>query len=121
MFINFTNHPSALWDDNQRSCAQVYGEIVDIPFPSVRADLGEADISEICEAQCEKIIEMNPKAVLCQGEFTLCYAVISRLLAQGITVLAACSERVSEELPDENGERVKHSVFRFCRFRRYGG
>lgn len=35
MFINFTNHSSEKWSGEQRMAAERYGEIVDIPFPSV--------------------------------------------------------------------------------------
>lgn len=35
MFVNFTNHPSGSWGAAQRRAAQVYGEILDLPFPDV--------------------------------------------------------------------------------------
>ena len=36
IFVNHTNHPSARWSAEQISAAQVYGEILDMPFPAVR-------------------------------------------------------------------------------------
>ena len=33
MFVNFSNHPSSLWSENQRKEAEKYGEIVDLKFP----------------------------------------------------------------------------------------
>ena len=38
MFVNFSNHPSSLWSENQRKEAEKYGEIVDLKFPSVNPD-----------------------------------------------------------------------------------
>ena len=56
--------------------------------------------------------------VLCQGEFTLTYAVVSRLLRFGVEVASAFSERIVNE--ERVGEEVrKISVFRFYGFRKY--
>ena len=66
-----------------------------------------------------RILMQKPAAVLCQGEFTLAFAVTERLKAAGVVVLAASSDRVIETEADENGETRKVSVFRFTRFRRY--
>ena len=62
----------------------------------------------------EAIMKYEPEAVLCQGEFCLAYRVIQELKERGITVLAACSER----LVRDNGNR-KEVTFQFSRFRRY--
>jgi hypothetical protein len=51
---------------------------------------------------------------------TLAFAVASALaLEHGITVLAACSERVSVETAGESGTTVKRIEFSFTRFREY--
>ena len=62
----------------------------------------------------ERIMSYHPKAVLCQGEFTLAYYIISALMRNGIIVLAACSNRNVKE--DENKKIVG---FNFVRFRSY--
>ena len=51
----------------------------------------------------------HPKAVLCQGEFTLAFQLINMLLENEIVVLAACSERIVKE----DGAR-KESYFTFA-------
>ena len=56
--------------------------------------------------------------MLCQGEFIYCYALVDRLLAVGITVLAATSERVVEEFYHD-GVNEKRVNFRFVQFREY--
>jgi len=61
---------------------------------------------------------MNPTAVMCQGEFTLAFAVIAGLKRQGITVLAACSERKVYE-KRINGTTQKTAFFEFRKFREY--
>ncbi len=33
MFINFSNHPHALWSAEQQAAAQRYGTVVDLAFP----------------------------------------------------------------------------------------
>ena len=35
MFINFSNHPSKLWAEDERNAALQYGTIEDLAFPQV--------------------------------------------------------------------------------------
>lgn len=114
-FINFTNHPVDTWDVYQRKAAEAYGEIQEIPFPMVKAAADEKEIISLAEEMTDKIMSLEPVAVLCQGEFTLAYAVITRLKNNGIKVLAACSERMVEI--NEEGKKVVS--FQFERFREY--
>ena len=114
VFVNFTNHPSRMWDERQREAAERYGTITDIPFPGVEASGDEAYIAGLAEEYLDKILRFHPAAVLCQGEFTLAYRVITGLKEKGIPVLAACSTRnVRTE-----GNR-KEAIFVFERFREY--
>lgn len=117
-FINFSNHPWYLWPAEQRTAAETYGEIVDLPFPPVPAEMDEEGISHLADQCVEKIMASVqgtvPAAVMCQGEFTLAFAVTNRLRKLNISVVAACSERIAEEK-----DGVKISVFRFRRFRKY--
>ena len=119
MLVNFTNHPSASWPEEQRRAAEKYGPIVDRPFPMVNAEWPESEIRRIALRESEAICALQPSAVVCQGEFTLAFAVTERLKAKGVTVLAASSDRVIETEADKNGETRKISVFRFTRFRAY--
>lgn len=113
-FVNFTNHPSGKWEPKQRQSALEYGEIVDLLFPEVDAEADEAGIDDMAASYVRKILELQPSAVLCQGEFCLSFQVATRLKAQGITVLAACSKREVKV----NGN-IKEATFKFVRFRRY--
>lgn len=114
IIVNFTNHPSANWDVSQKEAAECYGRIVDISFPNVDPKGDEAYIEMLAMKSVEAIMKYEPEAVLCQGEFCLAYRVIQELKERGITVLAACSER----LVRDNGNR-KEVTFQFSRFRRY--
>ncbi len=114
IFVNFTNHPSTKWERKQRTEALKYGMIQDVPFPAVDSGGDEEYIESLAGRCVEQIEQLDPKAVLCQGEFCLSYQVIKRLKEKGIPVLAACSERVV----NDTGEK-KEVVFTFRRFRRY--
>lgn len=120
MFINFTNHRSDLWSREQRKAAEMYGEMIDIPFPSVDPTFDSDKIGELADEYAVMICGYKPGAVLVQGEMTLSYAVISKLLGLGINVLCATTERVVSTHIGQNGETVKVSEFRFVRFRSYG-
>ena len=119
-FINFSNHPSKLWLDQQREAAQSYGEIIDLSFPAIQADASEEEVLMLAGSYCDKILSMDPAAVMCQGEFTLSYAVIQQLLKKGVCCVAACSDRVTTE-KQEDGKTVKQAAFVFVRFREYRG
>jgi len=118
MFINFTNHPVKNWSDTQIAAAKWYGDIIDVSFPAVDPH-STCELVQAVACRCvEDIMKHTPNAVLCQGEFTLTFAVVNLLKAQGITVLAACSERVAAESMS-NGVTTKSSKYRFVSFREF--
>ena len=112
MFINFSNHPSKLWAEDERNAALQYGTI------EVPADMSSEGVCKLAEEYAEKILAKKPDCVMCQGEFCLSWHVIARLKEAGVRVAAACSERIVEEVYGENGTE-KRSVFRFVQFREY--
>lgn len=114
VFVNFSNHRTKNWDENQISAAEKYGRIVDVDFPMVNPESTEQEIRELGQRCCDQILSYRPNAVMCQGEFTLAYYVVQHLKESGIPVLAACSERCVEE---DGG--MKASIFKFVRFREY--
>lgn len=114
IFINFTNHPSDKWGKEQMDGASAYGKVIDIPFPAVDPGATREEIIELASGYIDEIMKHHPIAVLCQGEFTLCYSVISGLKAHGVVVLAACSRRLVVET--EEGKIVR---FVFEGFREY--
>ena len=119
IFINHTNHPAAHWNEEQILEARVYGEILDIPFPAISAEATAKEVRELAGANAEKILELKPAAVLCQGEFNYTFAMVERLKSLGVKVLAATSERmtVGEILSDGSTRQI--STFRFVQFREY--
>ena len=119
MFINFTNHPSSGWSEEQLKAAEVYGDIIDIDFPAVQADADSISISSLADRYCRLISAASPSAVLVQGEMSLAFAVVSRLKAAGIAALCACSKRDCVTSIADDGSVVRSSIFRFVRFRDY--
>ena len=113
-FVNLTNHPSHLWDAKQLEAAKLYGEVIDVPFPQVDVRCEKDEIKKMAEYLVEKIVDHNPSAVLCQGEFSLTYQLVTRLKAKNILVLTACSERKAVQDGDK-----KIVIFQFEKFREY--
>ena len=93
MFVNFTNHPSGSWSAAQRRAAQVYGEILDLPFPDVPPTLSAAEVAALADEWAARILALRPACVLCQGEMTLTTRVVRLLQSRGVPVVAACSAR----------------------------
>ena len=119
MLINCSNHVSKNWSEKQLNAASEWGEIVDYSFPHVSATADEEYINKLANDIVKNIRTMQPSAVMCQGEFTLSYAIITKLLKCGIKVIAACSERKTEEVVLADGNTEKKSFFEFVRFREY--
>ncbi len=125
MLINYSNHPSARWTAEQIQAAQAaYGDIYDIPFPAVPVELGSGEVLQEAMTETERILKVlstredDHNAVMCQGEFTLTFAVTALLQKAGVRVVCAVSDRVTRETV-ENGVPVKVSEFRFAGFRVY--
>ena len=93
VFINCSNHPSAIWSKEQKQAAEAYGQIRDIDFPEVDPGWTEQEIQREADRICGEIFQYNVAAVMCQGEFTLTYAIVRKLKERKIPALAACSSR----------------------------
>ncbi len=118
-FVNCSNHPSSGWPHRQIIEASRYGKIVDVPFPNVDWKMDDREIEELADQVTEKILKQNPNAVMCMGEFVLCFRIVQKLKEHGIRVLATCSERKSVEHIGEDGVVKKESIFQFNGFREY--
>ena len=77
------------------------------------------DILLLAKQYVDKIVSYKPKAVLVQGEMSLCYNVVKLLKELDMFVLCACSNRESIETIDEDGRTIKNSIFVFSGFREY--
>lgn len=119
ILINFTNHPSQMWGKEQKEAASHYGKVIDIPFPQVDGNASESYIEELASKYVAQILEVNPVAVVCQGEFCLTYQVVKLLKERDMKVLAACSKRETKETVNDNGVSEKNAIFHFVRFREY--
>nr|WP_182435672.1 hypothetical protein [Clostridium sp. AM45-5] len=49
MFINFSNHPSSMWGEKQKTEAEKYGLIEDLPFPAVSAHADRKAVQDLAE------------------------------------------------------------------------
>ena len=118
MLINFSNHPYESWSDAQKLASVPYGEVVDLPFPSVSPEADEEYVGVLAALYLEKILAMGKASeitVHIMGEQTLCFALILLLQRHGIPCVASCSARDVTVQPD--GSKVVG--FHFTRFRRY--
>lgn len=116
--INLTNHPSSQWSIEQLHAAERYGEVVDMPFPTVDEQGDEECIQALADEYAEKVLAYAKEydvTVHLMGELTFCFALLKRLQQHSIPVIASTSQRIVSE----TGEGKKEVTFRFNRFRRY--
>ena len=122
MFINISNHPSNRWDKKQLEAAKALtndGLVGDIPFPAVPATATTSDILAIADGLHHTVMANKPEAIMVAGEFTLAYTMIEICLRAGIKVVAACSDRCTKEVVNEDGTTTKTTVFEFIQFREF--
>lgn len=117
LFINISNHPSDKWSAAQK--AATGAEIVDIPFPIVDPNLGEEELDEIADGIIVQVLNLakdhSPITAHVMGEMTLTMRLVGRLNYEGVTCVAATTNRDVVENPD--GTRTV--MFNFVRFRKY--
>lgn len=121
-FYNISNHPSTKWTKDQLDHANMYGEVIDFGFPYVNSSATTNEI--ICQARAvvDDIIgggRHDNIIAMVQGEMTITLAIVHELQAHGVTCVAACSDRVSEEVVNADGTTSKRSIFKFVQFREY--
>ena len=120
-FVNFTNHASSKWGQDQLSAAQKYGNIIDIPFPAVNPAATKKDVQKLAEKSVQDILAADPSTVMVQGEATLVYAVVQRLQSKGVPCVAACTRRRTEEELQQLSAAglTREGMFAFMGFREY--
>lgn len=116
-FVNCSNHPCKDWQESQLAAAGIWGNVKDYAFPEVHPDMTEEEITKLAQRTVKEIMKLKPTVVMCQGEFTLTYAIVNLLKALDIKVVAACSERKVIEKKQEDGTTAKTSIFQFKKFR----
>lgn len=116
MLLNFSNHPSTSWSEEQINETIVqYDSVQDLPFPSIDPKASVDQIEHLAQKFEMKIRQIRPTAVHIMGEMTFTYKLVNRLKAAGITCIASTTQRTSKE--DING--IKISSFKFLQFREY--
>ena len=60
MFLNFSNHASENWGEEQSAAAGKYGKIVDFPFPQVDSKASTEEIKKLAHHCVEQMIQMHP-------------------------------------------------------------
>ena len=122
MFINISNHPLCNWSSHQLAAVKEYGNVIDLPFPTVNPSGNEEYIRVLCDDYLKKINEIcrdaarrvSTATVHIMGEMTLTYALVNALQKQGAICIASTTERISVEK-----DGMKTSEFRFVQFRKY--
>ena len=118
MFINFTNHPSEKWNDEQRRASKRYGDIIDLPFPQIVPNATDEELQRLSQEYVQKIMALADSQTLTvhiMGEMTFTFMVVTKLKELGIKCVASTTERKTTY----NSNGVKLSEFSFVKFREY--
>lgn len=120
MLLNFTNHPSNIWSEKQkRTAIQLFGKVVDMPFPQIDESADENYISKLADEYLQKILliaERENVVVHLMGEQTFVFSLLKRLRKNDINCAASTTKRIVNM--DSSGQK-KEVIFQFERFRYY--
>lgn len=119
MFINISNHPSTGWKEEQTNDAQIYGNIVDIPFPNIPPQMDTEEMKLIVDDYIRKIEVLTigkteGMLIHVMGESVFSFMLVVFLLRKNYKVVASTTERIVSYEGD-----VKRTEFNFVRFREY--
>lgn len=80
VFVNCTHHPSHNWLSDQLCAARAYGDIIEMPFPSVLPSFDADDVHKMACDLLDSFVAIASKngcaTVHLMGEQTLCGAVM---------------------------------------------
>lgn len=119
MLVNFSNHSLLKWGDRQTTVAKdLYGNIVDLPFPMVNPDGDTNYILELakkCVSDITKFGTQDEVVVHVMGELSLSFCVVCMLSKIGYKCVVSTTERNVVEISPEK----KETIFNFVMFREY--
>lgn len=118
IFINLSNHPIAEWTEEQKAEAKKYGELVDVPFPSIPENATSDEVEVIASEEVKKLLQEYENADLTvhvMGEQVATYHIVRLLKEKGVRCVASATCRNAKDL----GDGKKLSQFVFAGFRAY--
>lgn len=119
-FINLSNHSSKNWSEEQLNSAKQYSEnIIDIPYPNIPPTATQEQIRDIMKDTLEKVVEANPKTVMCMGENITCHNFVKELEKLNIQTVATVTKPVTEIVKNDDGTERTVKTFNFEGFRDY--
>ena len=119
-FINLSNHSSKNWSEEQLNSAKQYSEnVIDIPYPNIPPTATQEQIKDIMKDTLEKVIDANPKVVMCMGENITCHNFVKELEKLNIQTVATVTKPVTEKVKNEDGTERTIKTFKFEGFRDY--
>lgn len=71
VFLNFSNHPSSLWGQEQKTAAGQFGELGDLPFPQVPADMNSEGVCRLADEYAEQILSQRTGLCAVPGRILL--------------------------------------------------
>lgn len=118
MLVNFSNHPSGKWSDEQKNAAlNQFGNVIDYPFPEIDPEASSSVVQRLAKQYFQKITQEFTEniSIHVMGELTFCYNFICECDKHSIDCFASTTNRTV--INNENG--IKTTVFSFVGFRKY--
>jgi hypothetical protein len=118
MLVNFSNHPSGKWSDEQKKSAiSLFGSILDYPFPEIDPEASSSTVQELARQYFLEITQEFKADIVIHvmGESTFCFHFVTLCKTNGIDAYASTTKRIVSI--DNQG--VKTSQFCFFKFRKF--
>lgn len=118
MLINYSNHPSNLWPENQHSQAiKQFKLILDEPFPYIDPTANTSQLQTLANSEFQRIhnkYKHSNYAMHIMGEHTYIFLIIQLFLHHNIPCFASTTHRITTQQ-----NNIKQSQFQFIQFRPY--
>lgn len=118
-FFNISNHPSSRWGETQKSATGA--AIVDVAFPQVPPEMGEAEVAAMAVATVNAIIPapQDGDVAMVSGEFVATCEIVRAMQRRGVRCVVATTRRETVETVSSDGKAIKTAVFTFVKWRAF--
>lgn len=123
VFINYSNHPTSKWSEEQLNAAKEMADrIVDEQFPQIDPKATEFDVIELAKGEINRLFQTysgyNELIIHIAGEMTFTAYFVSQI-NKWWAANAICITSTTKRDVVENEDGSKTVKFKFVRFRQY--
>ena len=109
VLVNLSGRSYETWSPEQLEATKEFAsKVVDVPYPNIPSSATQEQIGEIMKTTLEKVIDANPKVVMCMGENITCHNFVKELEKLNIQTVATVTKPMIEIIKNEDGTKKNY-------------